>query len=203
MTSRLNLMRACKAAFNAGDVADAAAYKSALLCSPAYPEVENKLGALQFPFPAISLERLRQCPPGSFGKTYDEFLSKNGLHPLVVSDRLTEVLGKDNILAVRYIMVHDAFHVLLDFDVGLPGELGVWAFVREQQYCSTYRWAATAARISYFLMSPSQGRALRAAWDRGTALARQAECLIAQLLEQFWDMPLPAVREKLGLHAAI
>jgi ubiquinone biosynthesis protein Coq4 len=188
--------------FRAGRLGDAAAYKSAALVAEAPPDLDARLMQLETPLPRIVLAELRNLPAGSFGHAYARFMDEHRLTPLTISAPVAEELGRHHRLAVRYLLLHDAFHVLLGFDTRLPGELGVWSFVAAQGYSPTYRRAAAAARWLYALMAPTEWRALRAARRRGLALAREAECLIAQPIERHWRDGLDEVRRQLGLRSA-
>ena len=127
-------------------------------------------------------------------------MDDRALMPLLLSPEVAAELGPLNPVAVRYPLLHDAFHVLLGFDTGLPGELGVWSFVGAQRYTPTFRHVATIARFSYALAAPSSAAALRQARLRGERMGRAAPCLIAQPIEAWWAAPLLQVRQRLGLH---
>lgn len=107
-----------------------------------------------------------------------------------------------NVVAVRYLALHDLFHVLLGFDVSRPGELGVWSFVAQQEYCPTYKKAAKTASMLYPLVQPSARAELTRQRVRGEEMARAAPCLIGIELERYWDCSLDEVRAKLRLTAA-
>ena len=109
----------------AGRMGDAAAMKAAMFGARAYPEIAEKLRMLRAPFPTIDLGVLRALPEASFGRQYAAFLDRNRLRPFQVSPEVAEELWPEHVLEVRYPLLHDAFHVLLDFDISLAGELGV------------------------------------------------------------------------------
>ena len=148
----------------------------------------------------IDLPALRRLESGTFGHAYAQFIDDNKLRLLVVSaDTFADIAVHANPLAVRYLLLHDAFHVLLGFGISLPGELGVWSFVAAQHYSPSFDRAATYARLLYPVVAPSQVRELRAARLAGAALARSAPCLIAQPIDAYWDEPLISVRKRLGI----
>ncbi len=198
---QIRLLSKAVQAFRAGSVGDAAAYKAAALTAPAYPEVDRQLQGLDQLLPSIDLPALRQLDRGSFGFAYARFMQINKLKPLVLSPSTIVELSRENSLAVRYPLFHDAFHVLLGFDANLPGELGVWSFVAEQRYSPSFEHAALFARLLYPLAAPTRFGELRRARAAGQAIARQVPCLIAQPIETFWQLPLAAVRARLCIHA--
>jgi ubiquinone biosynthesis protein COQ4 len=186
-------------AYRQGRLGDAAAFKAAAFGAKAYPEIERRLRELTVPFPTIDLTELRNHPSGSFGWTYARFMEEKHLRPFTVSPEAAEELARSYLLAVRYPLLHDAFHVLLDFDTSLAGELGVWAFVSAQRYGPAFDRAASLGRILYPLVAPWRTRQLRESSARGRRLAAQAVCLIAQPLERYWPVSLQEVRETFGV----
>lgn len=183
----------------AGRTGDAAAAKAAMFGGRAYPEIAARLRELRHPFPVIDLEALRAAPARSFGRLYVEFLDRHDLRPFAVSSDVAAELWPDHVLEVRYPLLHDAFHVLLDFDISLPGELGVWSFVSAQHYSPAFDRAATFGAWLYPAAAPGRWRELRLAAARGRALAQGATCLIAEPMEEYWVEPIAAVRARFGL----
>lgn len=182
-------------AFREGRVGDAAAYKAAAIGARAYPEIESQLHGLSDALPSVDIAALRRLPVGTFGRTYAAHMDCKGLKPLVVSPAVAATLAGADILAVRYALLHDAFHVLLGFDTDLPGELGVWAFVAKQHYSPSFQRAGVLARLLYTLVAPQKFRQLKAAQTSGERMAVEAICLIVQPLQDFWTAPLSRVRE--------
>ncbi|MEO7253624.1 MAG: Coq4 family protein [Casimicrobium sp.] len=186
-------------AFREGRVGDAAAYKAAALGAKAYPEIESQLKELANPLPRIEMATLRQLAVGTFGRTYAEHMDSKGLTPLVVSPAVVAELEGTDILAVRYALLHDAFHVLLGFDTDLPGELGVWSFVAKQRYSPSFQRAGALARLLYTVAAPLKFKQLKAARVCGENLAAKTACLIVQPLQEFWSEPLLTLRQDLGV----
>ena len=78
-SSRLHLFTQAVKAYRAGQLGDAAAYKSALLGTKAYPDVAEKLAQLPTCFPKIDLAELRILPRGTFGRTYAQHMDNCSL----------------------------------------------------------------------------------------------------------------------------
>lgn len=199
---RISLLLKAVRALRRGQVGDAAAYKAAALGAPAYPEVQRRLDRLLQAFSRFDLSVLRTLGAGTFGRAYAHFMDINKLAPLTVSAPVAGELARGNTLAVRYPILHDAFHVLLGFDASLAGELGVWSFVARQRYNPSYQRAAAFARYLYPLARPTQASALRAARLRGEAMAREVPCLVAEPIEEFWNESLSKVRELLHIRSS-
>jgi ubiquinone biosynthesis protein Coq4 len=190
------------AAFRDGRNGDAAAYKAAAANIRPNPELARRLAALATPYPALDADYMRACPEGSFGRAYVQFMDAHGFKPLAVSPQTAAELGGAHVLGIRYTLLHDAFHVLLGFPGGLPGELGVWTFVARQGYSATYDTPARMAALLYPILAPRQHAQLRHARTEGERLAREAACLIAVPLETYLEKPLADVRNELGIRPA-
>lgn len=185
-------------AYRQGKLGEAAAYKSAILGTQAYPEIADKLSRLATCFPKIDLTALRALPEGTFGRIYAQHMDEYHLTPLEIS---SEVIAKlpDQSLGLRYTLLHDVFHVLLGYDTSLVGEMGVWAFVDAQHYSPSYKTAAWLAYCLYPLVIPHRYQQLRAIEQQSRRLGQQAACVIAHPLEDYWSEPLSTVRSRLGL----
>ena len=199
---RLDLIGKAIGALRAGRVGDAGAYKAAALTATAYPDVQRKVLRLSEPLPNIDLDALRTLPLETFGRTYSDLMQARGLVPLVLSPDVKVEVASINLVAVRYVLLHDVFHVLLGFDVDLPGELGVWTFVSEQHYNPSFDRAATCARVLYPCVAPHRLHDLRESRHKAKALASRVPCLIAQPIETFWNEPLSALRVRLNVDPA-
>ncbi|MEO0378511.1 MAG: Coq4 family protein [Cyanobacteria bacterium P01_A01_bin.17] len=187
----------------AGKAGDTAAYKAAALGTPAYGDLEQRLATLANPLPEITLDALRSKPAGSFGDSLAQFLQSNCIQPLILAEETRIELQDSPILAIRYPILHDVFHVLLGFDTSLAGELGVWSFVAAQRYSPAFDRAALIGRWFTRLLTPWQWQRLQAYEYKGRRLGGQAVCVIAQPLEEFWDMPLGEVRFRFNLPAEV
>ncbi|MGD9979724.1 MAG: Coq4 family protein [Hyphomonadaceae bacterium] len=178
---------------------DAAAMKTAAFGNPAYPDVERDLAALAAPYPDIDLQPLRAEPRGTFGRAYADHMDACGLKPFHVSSEVADELGPSQILGVRYVLLHDAFHVLLDFDTSWPGELGVWSFVSAQRYSADFDRGVRLARRLYPMLAPGKKDELRAADARGQRLGEAAPRLLMAPVETMFAAPLDDVRRQLKL----
>ncbi|MGD1856080.1 MAG: Coq4 family protein [Leptolyngbyaceae cyanobacterium] len=181
---------------NAGDVA---AYKAAALATSGYGDLDSRLAALESPLPAMTLDELLSRPAGSFGYVLARFFQNNHIQPLTLSDDTRTELQNSPVLAIRYPLFHDAFHVLLGFDTSLAGELGVWSFVAAQRYSPAFDRAAFVGRWVTRLVIPWQWKRLKDFEMKGRELGERAVCVIAEPLEEFWDLSLEEVRIRLEL----
>ena len=190
-------------ALRGGRFGDAGAYKAVALTAAPYPEPLMAVNALDEPLPDFAKLTSKSMPDGSLGQAYAAFISRHGIAPLSISPRVRREVAPLNLVAVRYVVVHDLFHVLLGFDISRPGELAVWSFVAEQRYSRSYERAAACARVLYRLAEPSVRIELERQRARAIEMARKCNCLIGQPLERFWSRPLAVARRELGIYGAI
>lgn len=146
--------------------------------------------------PRIDFAALARLPSGTFGRAVAEFCEANAIVPATISDEAREDLEAIG-AAARYICLHDVFHVVLDTDTTIPGELLITAFILEQGY---FRRSALWLRLLYVvgpLARPWRARRALANIRRGRALARRVPTLLGEPLERWFDEPLEAVRARL------
>ncbi|NJN11200.1 MAG: hypothetical protein HC836_19500 [Richelia sp. RM2_1_2] len=113
--------------FKKGKAGDIGLLESELYGISINSEVEAKLQDFVGYYPKINLEQLSQLPEGTLGYEYAQHMYKCGIEPLEISEDLREEANK-NPFALRYIVTHDIFHILLGFDTSYAGEMGVFAF---------------------------------------------------------------------------
>lgn len=166
------------------------------------PEISNYssvcAGLKPLTFEPLNLESLAQLPKNTFGYAYCEFLNKNNLKPLNFSKRVWDLSDRYPV-TTRYARVHDMIHTLLGFGTDFAGELGVYAFIYPQNYCSILNQAAQTAKIFTRAIKPWAWRDLNAAQKRGEELAKTAKILIAEKLEDYLPRDLNEVRKQLGI----
>jgi ubiquinone biosynthesis protein Coq4 len=188
-------------AMREGRFGDAGVYKAVALTAAPYPDTLNAVNRLSEPLPDFATMTSSSMPGGSLGQAFATFVAKYGITPLSISPKVRSEVAPLNIVAARYLLVHDVFHVLLGFDISRPGELAVWSFVAAQHYSRSYERAAALANVVYPLAEPSARTELRRQRAQAIELARDCACLIAQPLEQYWSVPLAEVRRELGIRS--
>jgi ubiquinone biosynthesis protein Coq4 len=198
MVKKWQQLRAMFAAKNSGNFGDFAILKSDLLGAKASPAVVDKLRSLEGYYPPIDLEKLSQYPQGSFGREYADHMKVNNLKPLNISPELDDV-AKRNVFALRYVVTHDIFHVLLGFDTSYAGEIGVLAFAAAQNYSNSFKISLFLAKLLYPFLAPQQVKAIFANLQKGRELGNKAEFLLGYRFEEHWQEPINDVREHLGL----
>ncbi|KST69673.1 Coq4 family protein [Mastigocoleus testarum] len=177
---------------------DFAILKADILGAKASPEIADKLTNVVGYYPKINLDELIQYPPGSFGRQYAEHMKLNHLKPLNISPELSEV-AKRNVFALRYVITHDIFHVLLDFDTSYAGEIGVLSFAVAQNYSKSQRISLRLAKLIYPILAPQQTKAILSNLKKGRELGEKAEFLLGYRFEEHWKEPLHQIQSRLGL----
>ena len=177
---------------------DFAVLKAEILGAQANPAIADQLEAVTGYHPPIDLEQLSTYPLGTFGRTYADHMRANRLKPFNVSPEL-EAIAQRNVFALRYVVTHDIFHVLLGFDTSYAGEIGVLAFAAAQQYSSAQRLSLWLAKILYPILAPQQINTIFANVKKGQQLGQRADCLLSYCFEEHWHEPINTVRSQLGL----
>lgn len=149
-------------------------------------------------YPPINLQELSLYPPKSFGREYADHLRANNLQPLSISPELEDV-ARRNVFALRYVITHDIFHVLLGFDTSYAGEIGVLAFAAEQNYSPSLKISLWFAKVLYPILAPQQIAEIFANINRGSNLGKRANFLLGYHFEEHWQESIDELRKNLGL----
>jgi ubiquinone biosynthesis protein COQ4 len=154
----------------------------------------------QYIAPIPYLEALKLLPPGTLGREYAEFVTRNGFDPNFF--RKMQIQDISSYLLLRLRQTHDIWHVVTGFDVNVPDEIGLKAFELAQTRRPVAGVLVTGGFIKSFLASKDVNIML-AAIGRGYRMGLQSQPLLAQKWEDQWEKPLIEIRTELGiLHPA-
>lgn len=198
MMNKFKQIQAALAYKNSHNYGDFAILKSDIFGAKVSTEVADKLQNVVGYHPNIDLDKLIAYPQGTFGREYAEHMKINNLQPLNISPELEEVAQR-NVFALRYVITHDIFHVLLNFDTSYAGEIGVLAFAAAQNYSKSLKISLWFAKLLYPIIAPRQIQAIVANQKKGQQLGENAKFLLGYRFEKHWEEPLNKVRENLGL----
>ena len=198
MLSKIKQIKTALAYKNSQNLGDFAILKSDILNAKVAPEVADKLEDVIGYHPLIDLDKLIEYPEGSFGREYAEHMKRNYLQPLNISPELEDV-AKRNVFALRYVVTHDIFHVLLGFDTSYAGEIGVLTFAVAQNYSKSLKISLWFAKRLYPIIAPRQIKAILENQQKGEELGKKAKFLLGYRFEEHWNESLHKVREDLGL----
>lgn len=185
-------------ALKSENLGDFAILKADALGSKVNPAIASQLEDVVGYYPPIDLEKLSQYPKGSFGYEYAHHMKANYLKPFNVSPELDDI-ARRNVFALRYVVTHDIFHVLLGFDTSYAGEIGVLAFAAEQKYSPSLQLSLKLASILYPILAPSQIKAIFGNINRGKKSGKKAEFLLGIRFEELWERSLSELKAELGL----
>ncbi|MEI2581267.1 Coq4 family protein [Scytonema sp. PRP1] len=198
MWNKLKQIKALQAYKKSENYGDFAILKSDLLGAKVNPTVEAKLQHVVGYHPLINLEELSKYPQGTFGREYAEHMRKNNLKPFNISPELEDV-ARRNVFALRYVVTHDIFHLLLGFDTSYAGEIGVLAFAAAQNYSKSLKISLLLAKFLYPIIAPKQRQAIFANLKKGLELGNKAQFLLGYRFEEHWKEPINEIRTRLGL----
>lgn len=198
MWNKLKQIKALQAYKNSENYGDFAILKSDLFGAKVDPTVEAKLQHVVGYHPHINLEELSKYPQGSFGREYAEHMRENNLKPFNISPELEDI-ARGNVFALRYVVTHDIFHLLLGFDTSYAGEIGVLAFAAAQDYSKSLKISLLLAKILYPIIAPKQRQAIFANVEKGLELGKSAQFLLGYRFEEHWEEPINEIRSRLGL----
>jgi ubiquinone biosynthesis protein Coq4 len=198
MLKKLQQLKAIIASRNSENLGDIAILKSDCFGAKVSPTVASKLQPVVGYYPVIDLNQLSQYPQGSFGREYANHMRANQLEPLNISPELQDI-AKRNLFALRYLVTHDIFHVLLDFDTTYAGEIGVLAFAATQNYSKSLQIGLCLAKLLYPILAPQQIKGIFANLAKGRELGKKADFLLGYRFEEHWEEPIEDVRKRLGL----
>jgi len=155
---------------------------------------QSALSLRELTFQPLSLSKLQKLPPTSLGFEYAKFLKENNLRPLNFSSLSYEAYQHYPV-SMRYVRIHDFVHCLLNFKTNIAGEVGVYAFIGEQNYNQTLNRAARFALLStkvFFWRTQELSEAIQ----RGKGLAREASPLILKEFENYLEVPMSQLRKE-------
>lgn len=198
MASIRRFIQAVHRYYTTGEVGDVAFLKINLFKAGVNPAIKDQLQELAGYYPKIDPDQLSQLPPGTLGYEYAQHMRKNGIQPLNISPDLHEAADR-NPFALRYVVTHDMFHVLLGFDTSYAGEIGVYSFVVAQNYSRLLHVFHPVAQVLYPVIEPRRIKETRSFFRLGKVLGQQAQCLLTYRFEDNWERPIADVRSQLGL----
>ncbi|BAZ27217.1 hypothetical protein NIES4073_81340 [Kalymmatonema gypsitolerans NIES-4073] len=198
MWNKLKQIKALQAYKNSENYGDFAILKSDLFGAKVNPTVQAKLQHVVAYHPHINLEELSKYPQATFGREYAEHMRDNNLKPFNISPELEDV-ARRNVFALRYVVTHNIFHLLLGFDTSYAGEIGVLAFAAAQNYSKSLKISLWLAKFLYPIIAPKQSQAIFANVEKGLELGKNAQFLLGYRFEEHWEEPINEIRSRLGL----
>lgn len=201
--SKLELIRLAKDLYSQSRLGDMALIKCEIANVKARANIEQQLKEVRGYLPEINIEELLKLPIHTFGHIYANHMKTNRLTPFNISPEFQHLSIK-NVFAVRYVVTHDIFHVLLEFDTSWAGELGVLAFAAAQDYTWKQKLVAfPLALILYPIFAPTHILEIFTACRKGWKSGKKAKFLLGIRFEEMWEQPIDEIRSQLGLSSQI
>jgi ubiquinone biosynthesis protein Coq4 len=141
----------------------------------------------------VELNRLEDCPKGSLGERYLYFLKENQIQPILFSSSFEPYL-KLQPVSLRYLKLHDIYHVLFDFKTTIAGEVGLYAFIGEKNYASTFKTALKAGIWIGKKVYKEKFYQITRAQNKGVALAKRVQDPLLIPWEEYLDENLEELR---------
>jgi ubiquinone biosynthesis protein Coq4 len=148
---------------------------------------------------SFPLEYLEKLPGNTLGAQYAAFMRANNLSDNAQIETfapVAEVL-RESWVAVRFGRVHDLHHVLMGFDVNLPGEMGLQAF-NFRNFREPFGFL-TLVGTPWVIARCGQAPKLLGEMWRGWRLGGQVENLLVAPLEEYFERDLAEVRQLLKI----
>ncbi|MGD1935492.1 MAG: Coq4 family protein [Candidatus Phaeomarinobacter sp.] len=160
----------------------------------------------------LSLERLKQCAPGTLGAGYLKFIVDNNLEANLgknyrqfndelraagTLDRLPDDLSY---MMVRGFQTHDFHHVLTGYEASIYGELALAAYYLAQlrQPYHAFRVAVTTAHTAF--LAPAFITEGMDAFTDGWSFGRMSKNIYFERWEDEIDTPLEVLRDRFNLN---
>jgi len=159
----------------------------------------------------VNIDQLADCPNGSLGRAYHDFLVDNNLeknlavnygqlHQFMASSGALDAMPDDFKYAIiRGFQVHDILHVLSGYEPNPYGELALQAFSLAQLHFPYFgMWmATTTARMT--LLEPQMIGHVMDAISEGWRYGKQVKQLNFVHWEERFDEPLADLRREFGI----
>lgn len=143
----------------------------------------------------LNLDALRALPTGTVGRAYADFMISRGLR----HEDLELLPGKSEADFVRNHLreTHDLWHVLLDFDTDVAGELGVQAAYLAQFESPLPTLLLMVGMLNTFLRAREDAARRVEAIARGWIIGKRARPIFGLDWAAWWERPLEELRREL------
>lgn len=162
----------------------------------AQPEIAQ-LAAERYIAPMPDVAALSSYPVGSLGKAYADYISHYGFDPNFY--RSLEVTDDTSYLLLRLRQTHDIWHIVADFSVDVPGEVGLKSFELAQTRRTLAGMIVAGGMIRCLLQTPELLNQLLDRVAVGYRLGAKAKPFLAQKWEDHWEKSLVQWRSELNI----
>ena len=154
--------------------------------------------------PTPDIDALRDCPEGSLGHAFVDYLDSNNLDANLLRESAFIPAHKargnnEGYLAERGFQLHDLFHVLTGYDTSPLGEVKVVSFTVAQAPAPYPAMIIASRPLQMVLYQPELLPFVMDAITEGWARGRKAKPLLPVAWEDHWDAPLAELQTEYGL----
>ncbi|WP_414528033.1 Coq4 family protein [Nodularia chucula] len=161
------------------------------------PEINILFEERWLPAP-FNLDELIQLPEGTLGHIYAHKIKFQGYNPYFY--KTVPVVDDISYLKMLTRTTHDFYHLVGGFDTDQIGEAGLQAFFLAQTPMPLSAIIVSLVLLKVTFYQPNKLESFMVEIFRGYNLGSQTPSkFIAQKWDQYWDMQLCDVREKLGM----
>ncbi|MGJ8686674.1 MAG: Coq4 family protein [Spongiibacteraceae bacterium] len=149
----------------------------------------------------VHIDKLAQCPSGSFGHTVATLAKVRGIDPNLV-EPMPHPTDGDWLMAHIY-ETHDFWHVLTGHYFDMEGEYGVVGFYMAQvQNFAFFAFFMSIINLQHVWGKREEISKMTDAFCKGYEMGKQANCLVGLDWESLYDRDLQELREELNIHEA-
>jgi ubiquinone biosynthesis protein COQ4 len=144
----------------------------------------------------VDLEQLALLPSHTLGYAYAQHMLKNNLKPLQIKPSTNNY----EFLSAHISETHDIWHVIIDADTSITGEIKLEAFYVSQFPFSRF-WLALVTKnlLKAVVYNIDRSTEYMDAIAQGWLLAKQAQPLFGIDWKLLWEKPLYEIRDSLNI----
>ncbi|MFM7885783.1 MAG: Coq4 family protein [Pseudanabaena sp.] len=145
----------------------------------------------------VDLEKLALLPSHTFGYAYAQHMLQNNLKPLQIKPSTNDY----EFLGAHITETHDIWHVIIDADTSITGEIKLEAFYISQMRFSRF-WLALITKnlLKTVVYDIERSTEYMDAISQGWILAKHAQPLFGIDWKLLWEKPLNEIRNSLNIN---
>jgi ubiquinone biosynthesis protein COQ4 len=155
--------------------------------------IQNRL-----PLGAVDLQQLQELPQETLGDRYSDHMLRNHLKPIV-----TQPVESDlNYVTTHMAEIHDIWHVMIDADVDMPGEMKLHAFTAAQFRYARFSFAMLAKNLMKAAVDDLElAEEWMNAMTEGWVMGKRAQTLFGVQWQTLWQVPVKELRAEWNILA--
>ncbi len=148
----------------------------------------------------IDVGALARLPNGTLGRTFADFVAREGIDPdELFRDRA--VTNKDEWILEHLFETHDVWHVVTGFGTDVAGELGLQAFYLSQFPARLGMLLLAGGLLNTFLFEFDDRNPRLEELTKGWAVGAATQSMLGVDWNRYWDRDLDDIRAEFGITA--